>query len=72
MTDQTNQPEPAPLTAKEQRAMTEISKWWRGVCVAKEVEPPPDDFRACVDAAFSFMAECRARAQMPAAPTRVV
>ena len=72
MTDPTNLPEPAPLTAKEQRAMMEIGKWWRGVCDAKETEPPPDDFRACLDAAFSYMVDCRARAQMPPAPTRVV
>ena len=67
----TDRPELAPLTPKEQRAMKEIGIWWRGVCDAKKIKAPPDDFRACVDAAFSFMVECRARAQMPHAPTRV-
>ena len=63
--------EPAPMTAKEAYAMAKIGEWWRDVCAKKGIDAPPDDFRACLDAAFSFMAECNAQARMPHAPTRV-
>ena len=66
-----NPTEPAPMTAEESYAMGKIAEWWRDVCVQKGIELPPDDFRACLDAAFAFMAECRARGHMPHAPTRI-
>ena len=68
MTDQT---EPAPMTEKEAHAMGKIAKWWRDVCAQKDMDPPIDDFRACLEASFAYMMDCRARGQMPPAPTRV-
>ena len=68
MTDQT---EPAPMTEKEANVMGKIAEWWRDVCAQKDMDPPIDDFRACIEAAFAFMEECRARGHMPHAPTSI-
>ena len=63
--------EPSPITAEEQHAMTKVYKWWRTVCETEGTELPPDEFRACLDAAFTFMMECETKSRMPVAPTRV-
>ena len=66
-----NPTEPAPMTDKETYAMSKVAEWWRDVCAHKDLDPPPDDFRACLEAAFAFMTESQARGQMPHAPTRI-
>ena len=66
-----NPTEPAPMTKKEAYAMGKVAEWWHDVCAQKGIDPPPDEFRACLGAAFAFMIECMAQSRMPHAPTRV-
>ena len=63
--------EPAPMTDKEQFTMGKVDEWWRGVCAHSDMDPPIDGFRACLEAAYCYMMECRAKSHMPTAPTRI-
>ena len=63
--------EPTPMNARESYALREVAKWWEEVCEHAGMPPAEDQHRACLEAAFAYMAECRARAQMPVAPTRI-
>ena len=61
----------APMTDKEAYVLQKVAEWWNAVCAQSGMEPAIDEHRASLEAAYAYMMECRARAQMPPAPTRI-
>ena len=59
------------MTDKETYTLREVAEWWNDVCAQSDMDPAIDEHRASLEAAFAYMMECRARGQMPPAPTRI-